>query len=1066
MLLLFYNNNISIMSKKNWEDTQLFKALKEKESISDKKNFSNILGNSQVMPAIENILDWGATTPKDFTLHNSEHSFRVAERIWEIIPEETKCILSEYEICLLLMSAYLHDIGMSPEFERVKNHQLFLVTDNKKLLSEAEINEFQRWIDDNSNLGNFDIRKDSLNDILKSDEVLAYYIRSKHNDWSGEWIRKNLADKSFEIYHDWLDDLVLICMSHHRGLSHLKEAFFDPKPVGNSGAIAHLRYLAMCLRIADVLENDPGRTPDVIFNHRKISDKSLKYWIKDHCYTLTIKENRFTIYARPEKAFIHKAIEETADWIEAELKTCDELTRFRPLNVCAFKNIENYTWNIDAVLNREIEPKKDTYEYIQGGFRPNTAKILELLGGSQLYGDPIWAIRELLQNAFDAVKERIAYQVVSTSEQRNLDELANLLGDLNRVEISITEHEDGTWLHVTDTGVGMTKNIIEKYFLVSGESRRHELLELDRKCKEKKFAFSRTGHFGIGVLSYFMIANRMRIKTKRELNTGYNDEESIAYQFEINGTHDFGELKNIKSIAVGTEISLCLKPDIATKLKSEDYLIKFIQEITIKTPCCLNVKVGNKPGVQYRTGWIKSENEIKNIITQIFYLDILDNDSDDSKRILTTEKELQIIDQSNKMQLFCESIRNKVEFICGQGEIENVGKYRYFLPYFKLLKGHCFSLLDEDERDEIHLLKKIKYSNLWRPDFRVLNISLKGISINDEDDIDDEMFMLFSRISKTRDATNRIELFRNAYIEIDLENADYLDVSVSRKEINIREIFYDYYKHVSDDIRSKINQAASMFDNIYGVINFSFTHKAPTDMYFLYKKWSASDNTDITLLSKLLPSSVYEFKKYIFDPDNRNLKTIDNEYNILSDDIEFIIGNRWLKNSNILLSDKNKLIAAAKLDDAVIYPTFERYSRPLFCKFPSDWSNLILCWKYIPYYYSESTADYMQFGAPIIYNENFMSKKIAEFKVADSFWERKIEWDTMANETSDILAYSNLIKIFLIYNSEDSWKGINEKKNHEMVSLFKHLGIQYFYVIVSENFIEVGIDSWKQVDLP
>jgi len=57
-----------------------------------------------------------------------------------------------------------------------------------------------------------------------------------------------------------------------------------------------------------------------------------------------------------------------------------------------------------------VRPYKDAYVYIEGSFRPNTEKLLELLAGTALYEEPLAAVRELLQNAFDAVRERIAYE--------------------------------------------------------------------------------------------------------------------------------------------------------------------------------------------------------------------------------------------------------------------------------------------------------------------------------------------------------------------------------------------------------------------------------------------------------------------------------------------------------------------------------------------------------------------------------------------------------------------------------------------------------------------------------
>src|SRR5579862_956848 len=67
------------------------------------------------LPVIEKILSVGGTSPVDFTLHDGGHAFRVANRMVEIIPRDVLSQLSIYELALLLLSAYLHDIGMTPE---------------------------------------------------------------------------------------------------------------------------------------------------------------------------------------------------------------------------------------------------------------------------------------------------------------------------------------------------------------------------------------------------------------------------------------------------------------------------------------------------------------------------------------------------------------------------------------------------------------------------------------------------------------------------------------------------------------------------------------------------------------------------------------------------------------------------------------------------------------------------------------------------------------------------------------------------------------------------------------
>jgi len=75
-----------------------------------------------VEPDIERVLSSAGTSPLDFTLHDAEHSFRVAEWMAKIVPGDVLEKLSGYELALLLLSAYLHDIGMTPEQARVQRH--------------------------------------------------------------------------------------------------------------------------------------------------------------------------------------------------------------------------------------------------------------------------------------------------------------------------------------------------------------------------------------------------------------------------------------------------------------------------------------------------------------------------------------------------------------------------------------------------------------------------------------------------------------------------------------------------------------------------------------------------------------------------------------------------------------------------------------------------------------------------------------------------------------------------------------------------------------------------------
>jgi len=259
-----------------WETTRLWTCL-EGTSTSEAEAVRTTL--KQCMPGIEAVLSKGGTAPTDFTLHDADHSFRVAQRMADIVPSDVLTKLSAYEIALLLLAAYVHDIGMTPEQRRVRDHYHYLLTGTENGLTDAELAIFQKWIDDQNREISVPLcptapTRDQLN---LAEELITHYCRNRHNDWSGDWIGQNLAGRSLGSYSGWIDDLLVLCKSHHMGYHELKGPRFDPRYVGSPPCVVHLRYLACVLRIADVLDIDPERTPDVILRHRAVAPASFIY---------------------------------------------------------------------------------------------------------------------------------------------------------------------------------------------------------------------------------------------------------------------------------------------------------------------------------------------------------------------------------------------------------------------------------------------------------------------------------------------------------------------------------------------------------------------------------------------------------------------------------------------------------------------------------------------------------------------------------------------------------------------------------------------------------------------
>jgi hypothetical protein len=563
---------------------------------------------------------------RDFTLHDHGHAFRVAERMQEIVGDRLLEQLSTYELAFLLLSAYLHDIGMAPAQKKVERHRRhILFGDDKKpeKLSEDEALAFREFYDSSDWNAPVPFAPEGGADevaIQSANEVLTDYCRYKHNDWSEAWMRQHLnsADRNLPHYPHWLDDLILICRSHHYGFEHLKRDEFNPALVSNEDVV-HRRFLACVLRVGDVLENDPERTPAVLFEHRGIRSSSEIYWQKDHYLNVKRDGDHLAVFAEPDSAAIEKAIRTTIDWIQAELSLCVQLASERPFGQAPFATIRPlpHEWKYPSVIVPTIRPKSD-YVYIEGSFRPNTRKLLELLSGVELYKNPLVAVRELLQNAFDAVREAIAVERLREIE-RGLAPSGEDVANGFFVDLRLENRPDGrTWLVCRDNGIGMNRVLIERYMLVSGSSRRHEIEELDRRCRAKGFRMGRTGKFGIGVLSYFMLADRVEFVTLRRRHPIDHSSEESGWRFTTGGIGSFGELRKISARQVneGCEVALRVRKNLPLKGVDGDevadapkqlpsVLMKYIREAIVRTPCRLRLDLGPTCGCKSVTisGW-------------------------------------------------------------------------------------------------------------------------------------------------------------------------------------------------------------------------------------------------------------------------------------------------------------------------------------------------------------------------------------------------------------------------------------------------------------------------------
>ncbi len=170
-----------------------------------------------------------------------------------------------------------------------------------------------------------------------------------------------------------------------------------------------------------------------------------------------------------------------------------------------------------------------------------------------LYSDHEIFLRELVSNAVDACQK---VKVLSSTGE--------LKGEIGELAVRVKIDKDARTITISDTGIGMTADEIDKYINQIAFSGAEEFVQ---KYKGKEGAENIIGHFGLGFYSAFMVAERVQIQTLSF------QEGAEAVQWESNGSPEF-TIEPIQKATRGTDIVLYIAEDSLEFL--EEYRISEI----------------------------------------------------------------------------------------------------------------------------------------------------------------------------------------------------------------------------------------------------------------------------------------------------------------------------------------------------------------------------------------------------------------------------------------------------------------------------------------------------------
>ncbi len=439
-----------------------------------------------------------------YTVHDISHIDSLLESLNWLIPEPTKEIMSPADWLMTVLSIYFHDMGM-------------IVTAGE--FDSRNSSEFPRYRDEHlfgGKAGSDYRAKVSLLTPERAERFLYQeFVRHKHAERIRDWINGRVRDdlgKASTVVNEinklleplkahFRRDLGLICESHHlNDLNDLKK-YKPSQPYGNSDEeTANLQYCAVLLRTADLLHVTSDRTPSVAFRVINPTDPiSQEEWAKQMAVTRVRPKMGLDDEGNPSPSAPKDTVE-----VHAFFKSEDGF--FGLTSYLAYASGElkrSHDWiavtKKQKLVEHEFPWRKIDDSHIQTeGFIRDTfefaidqEKILDLLTGHTLYNDTRVVLRELAQNAIDAIRIQ------------NFPDAPRPNG-----KVTITWDSANRILGVTDNGTGMSQRIITDFLLKVGTSRYQ-----DPEFKKQFPAFSSISRFGIGVLSAFMVADSVEIVT-------------------------------------------------------------------------------------------------------------------------------------------------------------------------------------------------------------------------------------------------------------------------------------------------------------------------------------------------------------------------------------------------------------------------------------------------------------------------------------------------------------------------------------------------------------------------
>jgi len=530
----------------------------------------------ELRDAVQKWLEYIPETFLQYTRHTVQHSDEIIVQLSKLLfrnddPNQPVVKLTAIEAYILAAAAYLHDAGMVlSDKEKMK----IMESSEWKSWISGEGGGARRWLEIRNLRENSKIADEAIRHFLADIQtrfLIAEYVRRSHHLRGGDLITVHHESFGRFAFDDpiLLRTIVNVCVGHGLIQDELKNHSLYPERCDILGQKTNVLFLAILLRIGDLLDMSSDRACPLLLSAAcPLPSDSLAHWTKyRRIQNRLTSPDRIELAAKCHTQEEHRFLQDWCQWLVNEIHEAGILMSHAPRHddwkpPFASINTDGATIEIGPAEGATYIPSRWTFVLDQ---RLAFHRLI-----TDAYEDEYSFVLELIQNGLDANRCQM-YVDLKKDGLRQPDYPTQVDEDRRRrypINISLRERrvqnelsgemENRQVLIVEDSGIGMDREVIERYLLQVG----HSYYRSDEF--RRSFRFVPSSYFGVGFLSVFSVSDHVVVETHKPISR--NKDGPI--RLTLTGPQNYLLMEHGEAPSNGTRIEVILRKPLSEEVLS------------------------------------------------------------------------------------------------------------------------------------------------------------------------------------------------------------------------------------------------------------------------------------------------------------------------------------------------------------------------------------------------------------------------------------------------------------------------------------------------------------------